>query len=126
MKKAFKSGFDLGIKLKELRAEKGFTQMKLSRLTGISNVQIARYEANIATPSDQNLKKISKALEIPFYQLYSNNPESHLDMVLNFDDFDQTIERVKALSADDILIIKQVMDSFIESRGMRELLAGSK
>ena len=47
----------LGEKLKELREEKELSQMKLSKLIGITQAAIARYELNITEPKASDIKK---------------------------------------------------------------------
>jgi len=71
-------------------------------LTGITNVQIARYEKNTAQPTMMVLRKLSKALDVEFEEM--------------------TINRMKQLPTDDILVIKEVMDRFIESRNVRAVV----
>lgn len=47
----------LGEKLKELRIEKGISQMQLSNLVEITQSAIARYELNITEPKASDIKK---------------------------------------------------------------------
>lgn len=47
-----------GEKLKELREEKGISQMELSKLLDISQPAIARYELNKTEPRISDIKKI--------------------------------------------------------------------
>ena len=47
----------LGEKLKELRTEKGISQMQLSNLVEITQSAIARYELNITEPKASDIKK---------------------------------------------------------------------
>ena len=48
---------NLGEKLKELREEKAISQMKLSKIVGITQAAIARYELNITEPKASDIKK---------------------------------------------------------------------
>ena len=47
----------LGEKLKDLRTEKGISQMQLSHLVEITQSAIARYELNITEPKASDIKK---------------------------------------------------------------------
>ena len=107
-----------GERLKKIRFEKSLTQIELSKLSGITNVQIARYENNTAKPSMIVLKKLSKALEIDIEKLGIDmfKPE------LNVDELDDSISRMKELPHNDLLVIKEVIDRFIESRETRSFV----
>lgn len=47
----------LGQRLKELREEKNISQMKLSKIIGITQAAIARYELDISEPRASDIKK---------------------------------------------------------------------
>ena len=51
-------------RLKKIRLERQLTQQQLGELTGMSNVQIARYENAITKPTQSSIKKLSDALNI--------------------------------------------------------------
>lgn len=59
----------IGKRIKELRRTKGWSQAKLSSITGISITQLSCYE-NGRIPSLTNLAKISQALETSLDRLY--------------------------------------------------------
>ena len=50
------------LRIKELRAEKGFSQQKLGDLVGVSKVSIFNYENGLQQPSLEILDKLAKAL----------------------------------------------------------------
>ena len=49
-------------KLKEIRKRQGLTQKKLSEMSGINRVMIAKYEAGISEPSLKTSVKLAEAL----------------------------------------------------------------
>jgi transcriptional regulator with XRE-family HTH domain len=51
-------------RLKTARQQKGFTQEKLSQLTGINQKVISKYEQGVILPGADNLQKMIIALEI--------------------------------------------------------------
>lgn len=51
---------NFAIRLKELREEKGFSQMKLAQETGISQSSIARWELEKAEPTASALITLAK------------------------------------------------------------------
>lgn len=60
-------------KIKKVRTEKGYTQKKLSELSGVSEIAIRKYETNNRSPKIETLQKLSKALEVPLSDLRSDN-----------------------------------------------------
>lgn len=118
MKTQLNEGDKFGQRLKRIRFEKGLTQIELSRLSGITNVQIARYEKNTAQPTMMVIRKLSKALEMEVDELAVDIFKPSFDI----GELDVTIDRMKQLPPDDILVIKEVMDRFIESRNVRAAL----
>lgn len=55
--------------LKNVRAEKGMTQMSLTRATGIPQVQISGYENGHRVPNIESLFKLGDALGVPWHEL---------------------------------------------------------
>lgn len=51
-------------KLKEIRKARGLSQTKLSELSGVHRVSIARYELGVNTPTAENLMKLAVALDV--------------------------------------------------------------
>jgi len=118
MKKELNQMESFGEKLKKIRFEKSLTQIELSRISGITNVQIARYENNTAKPSMIVLKKLSKALEMNVEKLAVDFFKTEFTI----DDLDVSISRMKQLPQNDILVIKEVIDRFVESREVRSVV----
>lgn len=52
-------------RLEKVRKAKGMTQRKLSILSGINRVSIARYETGRVSPNVRNLTKLADALGVP-------------------------------------------------------------
>jgi transcriptional regulator with XRE-family HTH domain len=69
-----------GQKLRKLRREKGMSQLELARKLGyVSNSYIADIESGKFIPSELKLKKIAKALKIPFQELEELLIESKIE-----------------------------------------------
>lgn len=60
---------NVGKKIREVRKEKGLTIKQLGNLCGISEQNMGNYERGVRTPKLETIKKIAKALEIPYTQL---------------------------------------------------------
>lgn len=63
----------LGKRIKELRAKKHYTQEYLAELTDLGATSISKIETGLYHPSDENLEKIAKVLDVEPYQLYMYN-----------------------------------------------------
>ena len=57
------------IKVAEIRKERGLTQARLSDLSGVSRVTIARFETGKCSPSLETLDKLARALNITIDEL---------------------------------------------------------
>jgi transcriptional regulator with XRE-family HTH domain len=60
----------IGERLRALRGEKQFSQGDIEKRTGLLRCYISRVENGHTIPSVETLEKISRALEIPLYQLF--------------------------------------------------------
>ncbi|MCL2556721.1 MAG: helix-turn-helix domain-containing protein [Firmicutes bacterium] len=52
------------IRLKELREEKGLTQVQLAKELGFSQNTISQYESGVTEPNIQTIKKICKFFNV--------------------------------------------------------------
>lgn len=55
---------DIISNLKEIRVSKGMTQVDLAKLMGVTMNSIARWEQGANKPSEENMDKLKKVLEI--------------------------------------------------------------
>lgn len=60
----------IGERLRALREEKQFSQGDIEKRTGLLRCYISRVENGHTVPSVETLEKMSRALEIPLYQLF--------------------------------------------------------
>ena len=63
----------LGKRIREIRISKNLTQEDLSELTNIGASSISKIESGHFHPTDDNLEKIAKALNVEPYKLYMFN-----------------------------------------------------
>ncbi|EHP1586507.1 helix-turn-helix domain-containing protein [Salmonella enterica] len=52
----------LGVRLKQIRKQKGFTQVELGKLVGVSGVSVGYWEKDINVPGSMVLSKLAKVL----------------------------------------------------------------
>lgn len=63
----------LGKRIREIRIAKKLTQEELSELTDIGASSISKIESGHFHPTDENLERIAKALNVEPYKLYMFN-----------------------------------------------------
>ncbi len=61
---------DIAERLRQLREAKKLSQGDIERRTGLLRCYISRVENGHTVPSIETLEKISRALEVPIYQLF--------------------------------------------------------
>ena len=66
----------IGERLRTLREEKNLSQGQIEKRTGLLRCYISRVENGHTVPSIETLEKMSRALEVPLYQLFyeGDNP----------------------------------------------------
>ena len=81
----------LGIVIKEVRKQKGYTQMELSDKTGISVRTIQRIEKDVVEPSIYSLRVISEVLEVDFLKIKSKYSMTFISELLGINLKDDTM-----------------------------------
>lgn len=73
----------IGERLRKLREAKGMAQSEIERRTGLLRCYISRVENGHTVPSIETLEKLSRALEVPLYQLFFdvNDPPATVNLV---------------------------------------------
>lgn len=62
----------LGLRIKELRNSKNLKQCEMADLLDMERSNLTRIESGKQRPSDENLEKIAKILNIELYELFDN------------------------------------------------------
>ena len=62
----------LGLRIKELRIAKNLKQCDMADLLDMERSNLTRIESGKQRPSDENLEKIAKILDIELYELFDN------------------------------------------------------
>ena len=65
----------LGVRLRKLRLERGFSLAKLAKEVEITGGLISQVENGKADPSFNTLRKIANALNVPMFYLFVDQPE---------------------------------------------------
>ena len=72
----FNKGVSTIFRLARLRKIKGFSQDRLSKVSGVSRVTIARIETGKSSPNLKTLELIANALKVPVTDIVEGGAES--------------------------------------------------
>jgi transcriptional regulator with XRE-family HTH domain len=75
MKKEDEVPMVIGERLRSLRELKGLSQGEIENRTGLLRCYVSRVENGHTIPSIDTLEKLSRALEVPLYQLFYDGEE---------------------------------------------------
>jgi transcriptional regulator with XRE-family HTH domain len=67
---------NVGYRLRQIREFKNLSQGDIEERTGLLRCYISRVENGHTVPSIETLEKMSRALEIPMYQLFFNGEQT--------------------------------------------------
>ena len=70
----------LGTRIRELRRKRGLTQEKLAELAEISAPSISKIESGIYHPSEENIERMAKILDVEIYELYKFDKTSNAEI----------------------------------------------
>ena len=62
---------NIGEKIKELRIEKGFSQMQLAKLVGVSQKAVDYWERNVNEPKASYILALVKVFELTFDEFFA-------------------------------------------------------
>lgn len=69
---------DIGAKIRNYRKEKGFSVQELAAKAGITASMLSQIERNLANPSINTLKVISRELNVPLYQFFTETESTDI------------------------------------------------
>lgn len=100
----------IGLRLKEARLKKGFTQKDLSNISGIHIVYISEIERGSKMPSINTFIKIIEALNISADYILRNNISSGKYYVFN-----EVTERLKDITPSQRKCIVDIIDAYLRN-----------
>jgi len=112
-KKSTFASVTLGNRIESLRKSAGITQMELSKLIGVSNVQVSYYENDDQKPGADTLAKLAKAFNVKVDFLLTGVSDNPLD---------QLIDDLKGLKEDDLELINKMTKKLIRAQKALDLL----
>jgi len=63
---------NLGLRIKELREKRGFTQLRLAEILNMEASNLSKIERGVQIPKEESLEKLVQALDIEVKDLFDN------------------------------------------------------
>jgi transcriptional regulator with XRE-family HTH domain len=100
--------------LKQIRLQKGLTQIELGKRAGLSTRMIVHYEKHIKRPPANKLAALAKALNVSIEEFFTEKPE----IPMSKDDklFARKLEKAKKLPPEEQQVIAAIIDKFIKNK----------
>lgn len=99
----------LGKRIKEIRVARNLTQEDLSELTEIGASSISKIESGHFHPTDENLERIAKALNVEPYKLYMFNHQKDINNLKQ-----DIIKMLDKASDEDIKLAYRVLSGILD------------
>lgn len=99
----------LGKRIKEIRVARNLTQEDLSELTEIGASSISKIESGHFHPTDENLERIAKALNVEPYKLYMFNHQKDINNLKQ-----DIIKMLDKASDEDIKLAYRVLSGVLD------------
>ncbi|MGK5090542.1 helix-turn-helix domain-containing protein [Deltaproteobacteria bacterium TL4] len=110
-------------RLKQLRQSKGWSQGQLAVKLGMDNQRISKYERGVMFPTVDIMIKLARSLEVSLDYLLCGEQEISLEKIPNRE-LVKRFDQVSRLSNEEQKAVMMVMDSFIKSHRMEEVMQG--
>ena len=110
-----------GERLRKIREEKHITQTELSRISGVHNVNLSRYERGQQNPTADVLKRIAEALEISVGHLIEGAPDAVPASRLEDSELRAQLEEIERLPEEEKVTVKRFLDAFLYRQRVRSL-----
>ena len=98
----------LGKRIKEIRLARNLTQEQLAEIVDIGAASLSKIEIGMNYPSDDNLEKIAKALDVEPYQLYLFNHHKNINELKN-----DAISMLSNANNDAIKTVYKILKCFL-------------
>ncbi len=99
----------LGKRIREIRVARNLTQEDLSELTEIGASSISKIESGHFHPTDENLERIAKALNVEPYKLYMFNHQKDINDLKQ-----DIIKMLNNASNEDIKLAYKVLSGILD------------
>lgn len=117
------SPLPLGGRLKQLRAEHGWSQADLATKIGTDAGQISRYENGRMSPSAEALVRLAEILDVTTdYLLIDHSPRRSLHTPENA--LGEHLNNIAELGPDELTVIRSVIDGLVAKHRLQTLAGG--
>lgn len=99
----------LGKRIKEIRQLRNLTQEQLSEITNIGAPSLSKIESGIYHPTDENLDKIAKALNVEPYKLYMYNHYKNISEIKS-----DIIKMIKNANEEDLRLAYKIINCIFD------------
>ncbi len=121
MAKSKNTSKGIGVRIKELRLKRNFTQQQLADKVGMTYVQIGRYERFGTMPGGDALKKMADVLGTTTDFLMNGDSNQNTAALLKDRELIYLFKAVEALSKEDKHLVKTFLDAFVTKRQIQKL-----
>ncbi len=112
----------LGEKIKQLRQEKGLSQILLEKKSGVNSKLLSKYENGRIVPTADTLRKIAEGLDTSAdYLIFDNVPKDGLSRINDIDLFEK-FKEVERMDAENRTMIKNLIDAVIIKNKVQEAI----
>jgi transcriptional regulator with XRE-family HTH domain len=112
-----------GERLKQLRMQKGLSQVDLAKLANVNSNHISRYERGDSRPTAKYLKILADCLGVSTDYLYDGVAEDAA--IADFEDreFLEIFKEAEQLEDEDKVIIKRLLKAFLNDTRLKKQYA---
>jgi transcriptional regulator with XRE-family HTH domain len=119
------NSINFGERLKQLRMQKGLSQVDLAKLAKVNSNHISRYERGDSKPTAKYLKILAECLGVSTDYLYDGQEEDAA--FADFKDRDLLVlfKKVENLSDKDKEMVKTFLEALVTNRSIKQLANAS-
>jgi transcriptional regulator with XRE-family HTH domain len=114
---------DFDKNLKELRAQKGFSQEVFSNKVGIHVTNLSKYERGLTIPSLEVAEKMASALEVSLDKLVYGSEAEKAQKNITDNELLTMFTKAQLLEEDDRNCVKSLLKAFLFQKEMIKQLA---
>ncbi len=113
---------NLGLNIRRLRKEKGWSQGQLAEKAGSHLSHINRIETGKYTPSLETVVGIATALEVPVDHLINSTEGAVEEIRIEDQNFSEKIKLLNTLEEEEKFVVNKVIDAMLTKKKMFTLL----
>jgi len=110
-----------GERLRQLRMQRGLSQVDLAKMAGVNSNHISRYERGDSKPTARYLKILADCLEVSTDYLYDGIEEDAAVADLKDRELVEMFKKVDTLSQDEKDLVKKFIDLVLTKHGIQKL-----